>query len=338
MLVNDLIDDIHNGDIEVVLNIFGGSMEGLLYFLKKKGELDSIDPFDDSLEEYQSKILYTMLIDLGETEVMDYVITRISSDITKEGDKDYYLTLNGLDELAEFFSDSGDPNDRNVVKNVMGEDFFEAFGYIVTDFYSDVIENLNEENINSLKSKMIGDDVEVIVDDSSPTELLYELSKEQNSNRVQINSNNIDRIFNDEETLKYIIMVNFEDITYDMENLYNRSYNDAYEVELSNMIWDELTEYFNVVDKKWVEVKNGHQFMIKINPGVIPNMVIDFLRTTGGEYDYYGTTLNDLGSFTELLQYLMEEGVYEYLSFRIPDYPDYRLVVKSINDGFNDYF
>ena len=338
MLVNDLIDDIHSGDIEEVLNIFGGSMEGLLYFLKKKGELDSIDPFDDSLEEYQSKILYTMLIDLGETEVMDYIISRISSDITKEGDKDYYLTLDGLDEFAEFFSDSGDPNDRNVVKDVMDEDFFEAFGYIDTDFYSDVIENLNEENIKSLKSMMIGNNVEAIVDDEAPTELLYQLSEEQKSNMVQIDSNNIDRIFNDEETLKYVIMVNFEDMMYDMENLYNRSYNDAYEVELSNMIWDELTEYFNVEDKKWFKVKNGHQFMIRINPGVIPNMVIDFLRTTGGEYDYYGTTLDDLGSFTNLLQYLMEEDVYEYLSFRIPDYPDYRLVVKSINDGFNDYF
>ena len=338
MLVNDLIDDIHSGDIEEVLNIFGGSMEGLLYFLKKKGELDSIDPFDDSLEEYQNKILYTMLIDLGETEVMDYIISRISSDITKEGDKDYYLTLDGLDEFAEFFSDSGDPNDRNVVKDVMDEDFFEAFGYIDTDFYSDVIENLNEENIKSLKSMMIGNNVEAIVDDEAPTELLYQLSEEQKSNMVQIDSNNIDRIFNDEETLKYVIMVNFEDMMYDMENLYNRSYNDAYEVELSNMIWDELTEYFNVEDKKWFKVKNGHQFMIRINPGVIPNMVIDFLRTTGGEYDYYGTTLDDLGSFTNLLQYLMEEDVYEYLSFRIPDYPDYRLVVKSINDGFNDYF
>jgi hypothetical protein len=338
MLVNDLIHDIHNGDIEEVLNIFGGSMEGLLYFLKKKGELDSIDPFDDWLEEYQSKILYTMLIDLGETEVMDYVITRISGDIIKEGDKDYYLTLDGLDEFAEFFSDSGDPNDRNVVKDVMDEDFFEAFGYIDTDFYSDVIENLNEENIKSLKSMMIGNNVEAIVDDEAPTELLYQLSEEQKSNMVQIDSNNIDRIFNDEETLKYVIMVNFEDMMYDMENLYNRSYNNAYEVELSNMIWDELTEYFNVEDKKWFKVKNGHQFMIRINPGVIPNMVIDFLRTTGGEYDYYGTTLDDLGSFTNLLQYLMEEGVYEYLSFRIPDYPDYRLVVKSINDGFNDYF
>ena len=338
MLVNDLIDDIRSGDIEEVLNIFGGSMEGLLYFLKKKGELDSIDPFDNSLEEYQSKILYTMLIDLGETEVMDYVITRISGDIIKEGDKDYYLTLDGLDEFAEFFSDSGDPNDRNVVKDVMDEDFFEAFGYIDTDFYSDVIENLNEENIKSLKSMMIGNNVEAIVDDEAPTELLYQLSEEQKSNMVQIDSNNIDRIFNDEETLKYVIMVNFEDMMYDMENLYNRSYNNAYEVELSNMIWDELTEYFNVEDKKWFKVKNGHQFMIRINPGVIPNMVIDFLRTTGGEYDYYGTTLDDLGSFTNLLQYLMEEGVYEYLSFRIPDYPDYRLVVKSINDGFNDYF
>ena len=39
----------------------------------------------------------------------------------------------------------------------------------------------------------------------------------------------------------------------------------------------------------------------------------------------------------EELQSLMEEGVYEFLTIGIPDYPDYSLVVKNINLGFDDY-
>ena len=34
----------------------------------------------------------------------------------------------------------------------------------------------------------------------------------------------------------------------------------------------------------------------------------------------------------------MDQGIWEYLDFRIPDYPDSSYVDKIINEMFGDYF
>ena len=46
--------------------------------------------------------------------------------------------------------------------------------------------------------------------------------------------------------------------------------------------------------------------------------------------DYYG-------SYTGMMKQLMDEDVYDWLDFRIPDYPNFSLVTKDINDIFGDY-
>jgi hypothetical protein len=38
-----------------------------------------------------------------------------------------------------------------------------------------------------------------------------------------------------------------------------------------------------------------------------------------------------------MMKQLMDDGEYDWLDFRIPDYPDYGLVTKDINDIFGDY-
>jgi hypothetical protein len=43
------------------------------------------------------------------------------------------------------------------------------------------------------------------------------------------------------------------------------------------------------------------------------------------------------GSYTTMMKQLMDDGEYDWLDFRIPDYPDYGLVTKDINDIFGDY-
>ena len=43
------------------------------------------------------------------------------------------------------------------------------------------------------------------------------------------------------------------------------------------------------------------------------------------------------GSYTTMMKRLMDDGEYDWLDFRIPDYPDYGLVTKDINDIFGQY-
>ena len=42
-------------------------------------------------------------------------------------------------------------------------------------------------------------------------------------------------------------------------------------------------------------------------------------------------------TFCEVLNYMMEDGSIERLSFRVPDYPDWTSIKKNINDTFSDY-
>lgn len=76
---------------------------------------------------------------------------------------------------------------------------------------------------------------------------------------------------------------------------------------------------------------------MKINDGVVEDAIISFLRENSDMGYYSNNSISDLSGLIGLLQSLMEEGVYEFLTIRIPDYPDYSLVVKNINLGFDDY-
>lgn len=345
MTVDNIIDDIHNGDIEDVIQLFGGSLNDVLFFLHKKGRLNEIDPFDDEVEEYQSQILNYMIVEFGIDEVIGYVISSIMKDdfvVNMEGGFD--LIINGTDELAELFSESGDPSVRSTVRTIMSEDWFDwNFGYIEVDFQNDIFKNLNEENIGKLKNLLISENIEIdlnkLINSDTPKELLYQLFGEE-SDIVKLNSDNIDRVFNNIKILDDIIMTYYFETQIEFENLYQRSYSDAWVEDVTNQIWVELSTYFNVKDKRWVPTPNNesHYFRMGMNDGVVVDAILSFL-TEHTERDYYGeNSISGFSGIIGLLQYLMEVGIYDFLTIRPPDYPDYSLVVKNINLGFDDYF
>ena len=58
--------------------------------------------------------------------------------------------------------------------------------------------------------------------------------------------------------------------------------------------------------------------------------------------DEYGSSdynMDRLGYdyFLPTLEKMMDDSVYEYLDFRVPDYPDPRKVDENINEMFGDY-
>jgi hypothetical protein len=76
----------------------------------------------------------------------------------------------------------------------------------------------------------------------------------------------------------------------------------------------------------------------------IPYIKIRFFKTdvlkfieenAGGGYN--DSNLEYWDSYTGMMGSLFEAGFYEAIDFRIPDYPDWSLIKKNINEFFGDY-
>jgi hypothetical protein len=64
--------------------------------------------------------------------------------------------------------------------------------------------------------------------------------------------------------------------------------------------------------------------------------VYDFLIENKGD-TYNESVMEYYGEYTGVITSLMNSGEYEWLSFRIPDYADWGMTKKYINDYFPDY-
>jgi len=339
--VQSILDAIENGNIEDYLPLFNNDYKMLLRFLEKHNVIDRIDPFGDDFSDYQHEILDFQLNELNDKKTWDYVISQLSNDLEKIGD-DYYFVTSDMSELSDLFYDGGrNVSPHDVAKSVLSEDWWEPYYDTTDDIYNDVIENLNEENLNYLKGVIVknleGTSVVAVEDDFAKTDLLGELSKEQQSDNVKIDISNIDRVINDEGTMKYLLNEYLNDLDGDLYSLYNSSYNNAYSSEVYNDVWDELSEYFDEKSKEWVPYKNykgetNYNFRIKLRPGTLYNVISDYVKEE--RYDPIGY----VGGFFEILRNLMKDGDYEILYFRIPDYPNYSDVIKDLNDNFGNYF
>lgn len=339
--IKKIVDDINNGDIDNVLPLFGGDFNMLFTLLKKHDALKEIDPFDTELEDYQHEILDYLLNEINDPKTWEYTISQIDNDLEKVGE-DYYLVIGEIEELSDLFYEGGrDVSPKDVAKSVLSEDWWEPFYNATDNVYYDVIENLNEENLNYLKIKIVDelDGIPVVAseDDFAKTDVLEEIAKEQDNTQVVINSSNIDRIINDEETMKYLLENYLDDMDSDLHSLYSSSYNNAYTSEIYNDVWDELSGFFDVKSKEWVPHKNfkgdtRYTFRLKLNPGLLHDVISKYV-----EEDRYDN-LGYISYFFGVLQQLIEVGEYEPLDFRVSDYPDYSEVVKDLNENFGSYF
>jgi len=133
--------------------------------------------------------------------------------------------------------------------------------------------------------------------------------------------------------MKWLFYDDLSDLKSELRNLHSNAYNNAYESEYHRKVWDELGEY---VENKpeWFEWGKKHRVRLKLKKNVLLGVIVSFF----GEYKDYNDSFDYYGSFISLLEHLMDTSDdYEYLNFRIVDYPDYREVDKNINEYFKDY-
>jgi len=330
-----VVNSINNGDFgEYYETVFGG-YENALKFLKKKGYLNLIDPFQLP-DETKNSVIFYFLNDEETRDKMFNELVSILNDVVEENGQ-YYLILDDLDELAELFEESSrNLSPQDVAKNVLGEDYYEPYDYTTDDVYRDVIEELNPENKNYLKNKILetlkGGQIEINGNASDEMELIA--SEQGHDDYMEVNSENIERVFEDEETMKYLLKYELDDINSSLYSIHNQAYNDAYTSELYNKVWSELHTFIDY-DTKIESYKSGHKYRSKLK---ITNHLYQVIYEWFKGYQKYTDDFEYYGSYIGIIKQLIDDmGTYDALSFIIRDYPDHREVNKSINNLFGEY-
>ena len=334
--LKEIIDEVNNGNWEEYSQFFNNDMVLFINIITKYGLIDLIDPMSDELQDYQNDILYVLVNENPEKWINFICETVIDSDLIKKGD-DWYLYLNDQEDLADLFYQGNRDSTRDLVKSVLGEDHWEPYWDTTDDIYRDVVEELNDKNLEKLYEKILKEvEGETI---STDTDYLVDLD-DSGSGEVLITKENFGGMFQDESTLKYILKEYSSNVRHELFNLHGNCYNSAYESKIYNDIWGELSEFFEGRSQwesrpyKYDSTKTQHYITVKIRD--IAGDISKFLSEMKGS-NYSQDSLEYYGSYMGMLKNGMDNDVWEYLDFRVPDYPDSSKVDACINDDFENY-
>lgn len=331
MDINDFIEKFNNNDLDVVT--YFNDYETFFNILKKRGLMGEIDPRNASdSDDWQNE--YLLWLYDNERENYYKWVGEILGDIVIEGKNIYWQGDRG--DLSRLFCDDrrNGPSQETIESILIGEDVFEPYWDTTNDVYRDVIEELTKENLLLLKNyiieKLKGKQL------SPNTEEMELIATEQgHQDYWEINSENVSRIVDDEESMNNLLGDELSDLKSELYSVHSNSYNAAYENEVYNSIFRKLDEYFDTEKKEWVMIPHPYKKETSIEKFKIPiydfeGIVNDFLDSNKG----YGSsgTLGYHGSFIEIIR-----ETKDCLNLWLPDYPDHRLVDKLINENFTDY-
>lgn len=315
-----------------------GDLETFFDFLDKKGALDQLG-IDIETNDDIVPIILAWYVKKGKlNEIKDTVVSQLG-DIRKVGDK-YLLVLDNMSELSVLFGDSNRNGSKDFVERVLDtEDYYEPFWDTTDDVYRDVIKELNEKNLNSLKMKIIKDlSGKKLSPETDEMELIA--NEQGHDDFWVVNSENINRVLEDEDTMKSLLGDELADLKSEFHSLHNAAYNSAYENQVFKEVWKDLSEY--VQEGEWVGVPNKYksgqtkyEYIIDVSSN-IDEILKDFILENE-RLDYTSTPYYH-GSYLSLLTNLQENASgYEKLRYYPPDYVDFRELEKNINDMFSDY-
>ena len=360
--IEELIEEFNSGDWNGISKIFNNRIEVFLSFILRKGLIDELDlsnipynnvPSFDFL--VKTKILdkfdYKSIPELLENDFLLYKIQqdpevwlewlteKILRDVERRSDG-YYLLLKDDTELAELFDDSGrDATAKDVAERVLGEDYYEDFYDSTNNVYEDVIEELDVENVIKLRNYIFREigNVEFSLE-KYDSEFFEGLSEEQGTEGYFIiKEENLDELIKNEEAMKQLLYDDLSELESELDNIHNNAYNGAYQSELYGLIWSELDTHFvgRVITEK-TKIGETTKWVQYVKIRDLQGNVEKFLSNRLGS-EYNEDKLDYEGSYTTMMKQLMDDGEYDWLDFRIPDYPDYGLVTKDINDIFGQY-
>ena len=335
------VNDFITGDIDHLIDMFD-SMENILRFFHKKDLLQYIDPFDTDVEDYQLEILNYLLNVVNDKKTLEYCVSQLSDVIPT--DDGYYIRVRDREDFADLFYGGGrDTSARDVAKAVLGEDdMWDRWGNTTDDIYRDVIEELNPENIERLKQHMLSvlTNWKIEVDDETP-DLFNNYSED---GIFYLTPENVGDVIGDEESFMYLLNNDYlDDLSGELYGIHSNAYNSAYETEVYNSVSNELETFFDMKSAKWESIPSNYNpekliehYVLKFNPGEVFNSISKYVADTGN-WGYYANNLDYVSTWLNMMNTFMDNGDESWLDFRIPEYPDYSLVDKYINEFFPDY-
>jgi len=331
MDIDDIIERFNNNNFDV--ERYFNDYETFFNMLKKRGRMGDIDPNNaDNGGDWQNEYLL-WLYDNDKKNYYKWIQTLLNDVVIENGKA--YLELSDRGDLARLFC-KNDRNglDRDTIESVLnGDNDWEPYWDTTDNVYRDVIEELTPENdkrlceyiVDTLKGQQI----------STETEELELIATEQgHPEYVEVNSENVKRIVDDEESMKELLNGPLDHLKSELYSIHSSSYNSAYEDDVYRSIWYELQDYV-VGPGEWITKPHPYKKNTEIQYNKLPltafeQDINDYLHNNKG----YGNsgTLEYHGSFISIMA---EDR--DCLSVRTPDYPDSRTVDKNINMYFKEY-
>ena len=318
--LNDLfIEQEYNMIKDFVKKVFNDNYISFYDFLEKKIDV-SMDYVTEFFMEEIPQAYLKILYNKNPQSTIDYVVDEFLTDVKKEGDK-YYMIMS-RDDLSEFFDDRGrDGTARDVAKRVLTDE--------PTDWYyndsvdvSTVVEELDEGNFDNLLHKFF---VEHEGEEYDGEIITQEFMKNTTKNELS------DMIYKLDDELSS-----------NLTSLYSTAENYAYEEEIYNLVNRELKDFFGT--EKWGDyitsqirkvdgtVVNRETFRVDVT-NLLKRIVLEYIdmhiTEPDNQFEYQGNLENVIKDWFNETE--------DYLDFRVPEYPDYRLLEKQINDLYSDY-
>ncbi len=360
-----LVTEFNDGEFNSNLKPFFGSVINFLKYAVKHNFIDDLllenipsDEFKESLEYFDSigkvvnmdydeidedlrNTLLLYQLEKDPTKTLNFICNNLVTDVVPMNGG-FYLSVKDREELANLFeSGRRDSGPYEYAKSVLGEDSWEPFWDTTDDVYRDVIQDLDDKNKSILAEyiiKHIGGQ-EFSLDEYNDG-LFGDFSDEQGTEGTfQITTDNVMVLIDDEGAMKEMLRGELGDLKSNLYNIHNNAYNSAYETEIYDDIWNELSTYFE--PKSWeTEVKTRYdgvkiyQEYLKIND--FSQVIYDFL-VDNRHHTYNESFLEYWSGLIGVITSLMDSGEYDWLSFRVSDYADWGLTKKNVNEFFPDY-
>lgn len=351
-VILDLVDKFNNNELDLdFLNSFVGGLENFINILSKKGWLHLINPFSTGAQDMQNSLFYAFY--LNDRNFIWKIVDNFLSDVTKI-DGEYYLDIEPSDLAGFFRTYRSDISQDAIASIISGEHDFDSWD-VTDDEYRDVYENLKPEHKNTIKDIVrseLGNYDTLSIGYRSP-ELFEEIAEEQGTEgKINIDDSVINRLISDEDSMRYLINQELDDVRRELYNLYSMCYQDALHDEWYDSIMSELEGYI-IDDRQFDEYTYKREAWDKDGKRItktmygkrykatkcIYNIVTEWLDENKDKDGYNSNTIEYFGSLEGVLKDLIDYGSREELRVpRLDDYPDHREVEKCINDNFTSYF
>jgi hypothetical protein len=318
--LNDLfIEQEYEMIKDFVKKVFNDNYISFYDFLEKKIDV-SMDYVTEFFMEEIPQAYLQILYNKNPQSTIDYVVDEFLTDVKKEGDK-YYMIMS-RDDLSEFFDDRGrDGTAKNVAKRVLSDEPTDWYYNDIVDV-STVVEELDEGNFNNLLHKFF---VEHEGEEYDGEIITQEFMKNTTKNELSDMISKLDDELSSNLTILYSTAENY---AYDEEiyNLVNRELKDFFGTEK----WgDYITSQIKKIDGTIVNKETFRVDVTNLLKRIVPEYIDMHVTEPDNQFEYQGNLENVIKDWFNETE--------DYLDFRVPEYPDYRLLEKQINDLYSDY-